>query len=123
MNVLLSREETYADSSPVRLDSKGISGLYQLCEVVTTCVLLCSSFYKRQREVEVHLLLLRRLKTYTKGYKSYFLGQNEYTDGILIKKEVIDPNIPTTNFSELLEKVALVAKDLRVRFSTSHLKT
>ena len=38
------------------------------------------------------------------------------------KGEILNTDMPTTNFAQLLELVALVAKDLRVRFSTSHPK-
>jgi tRNA-2-methylthio-N6-dimethylallyladenosine synthase len=74
VNVLLSREETYADISPVRLDSKGISGFIS---IMRGCDNMCSfcvvPLQEAEREVEVHLLLLLRLKTYTKkGTKKLF---------------------------------------------------
>ena len=52
------------------------------------------------------------------------LGQNvdSYRWNINKKGEVEDASIPTTNFAQLLEMVAKVASDLRIRFSTSHPK-
>jgi len=59
------------------------------------------------------------------GYKEVtLLGQNvdSYKWNITAKGEVIDPSKSTTNFAQLLEKVALINPALRVRFSTSHPK-
>ena len=127
VNVLLSREETYADISPVRLDSKGISGFISImrgCDnMCSFCVVPFTMVRERSRSP---LTIVAEAKDlYQKGYKEVILlGQNvdSYRWNINKKEEVIDQNIPTTNFSELLEKVALVANDLRVRFSTSHPK-
>ncbi|MCH1611789.1 MAG: tRNA (N6-isopentenyl adenosine(37)-C2)-methylthiotransferase MiaB [Flavobacteriales bacterium] len=127
VNVLLSREETYADISPVRLDSKGISGFISIMRGCDNMCSFCVVPFTRGRErSRSPLTIVAEAKDlYQKGYKEVILlGQNvdSYRWNINKKEEVIDPNIPTTNFSELLEKVALVAKDLRVRFSTSHPK-
>ena len=127
VNVLLSREETYADISPVRLDSKGISGFISIMRGCDNMCSFCVVPFTRGRErSRSPLTIVAEAKDlYQKGYKEVILlGQNvdSYRWNINKKEEVIDQNIPTTNFSELLEKVALVAKDLRVRFSTSHPK-
>ena len=47
---------------------------------------------------------------------------DSYRWNINKKGEIINPVQPTKNFAQLLEMVALVAKDMRVRFSTSHPK-
>jgi tRNA-2-methylthio-N6-dimethylallyladenosine synthase len=127
VNVLLSREETYADISPVRLDNKGISGFISIMRGCDNMCSFCVVPFTRGRErSRSPLTIVAEAKDlYQKGYKEIILlGQNvdSYRWNINKKEEVIDKNIPTTNFSELLEKVALVAKDLRVRFSTSHPK-
>jgi tRNA-2-methylthio-N6-dimethylallyladenosine synthase len=127
VNVLLSREETYADISPVRLDNKGISGFISIMRGCDNMCSFCVVPFTRGRErSRSPLTIVAEAKDlYQKGYKEVILlGQNvdSYRWNINKKEEVIDQNIPTTNFSELLEKVALVAKDLRVRFSTSHPK-
>jgi tRNA-2-methylthio-N6-dimethylallyladenosine synthase len=127
VNVLLSREETYADISPVRLDNKGISGFISIMRGCDNMCSFCVVPFTRGRErSRSPLTIVAEAKDlYQKGYKEVILlGQNvdSYRWNINKKEEVIDHNIPTTNFSELLEKVALVAKDLRVRFSTSHPK-
>jgi tRNA-2-methylthio-N6-dimethylallyladenosine synthase len=127
VNVLLSREETYADISPVRLDIKGISGFISIMRGCDNMCSFCVVPFTRGRErSRSPLTIVAEAKDlYQKGYKEVILlGQNvdSYRWNINKKEEVIDKNIPTTNFSELLEKVALVAKDLRVRFSTSHPK-
>mgnify|MGYP001161569758 FL=1 len=127
VNVLLSREETYADISPVRLDSKGISGFISIMRGCDNMCSFCVVPFTRGRErSRSPLTIVAEAKDlYQKGYKEVILlGQNvdSYRWNINKKEEVIDHNIPTTNFSELLEKVALVANDLRVRFSTSHPK-
>ena len=127
VNVLLSREETYADISPVRLDSKGISGFISIMRGCDNMCSFCVVPFTRGRErSRSPLTIVAEAKDlYQKGYKEVILlGQNvdSYRWNINKKEEVIDQNIPTTNFSELLEKVALVANDLRVRFSTSHPK-
>ena len=127
VNVLLSREETYADISPVRLDSKGISGFISIMRGCDNMCSFCVVPFTRGRErSRSPLTIVAEAKDlYQKGYKEVILlGQNvdSYRWNTNKKEEVIDHNIPTTNFSELLEKVALVANELRVRFSTSHPK-
>ena len=62
---------------------------------------------------------------FEKGYREVtLLGQNvdSYRWNISSKGEIKDQNIPTTNFAKLMERVALLSPDLRIRFSTSHPK-
>ena len=62
---------------------------------------------------------------FEKGYREVtLLGQNvdSYRWNISSKGQIKDQNIPTTNFAQLMERVALLSPDLRIRFSTSHPK-
>jgi tRNA-2-methylthio-N6-dimethylallyladenosine synthase len=127
VNVLLSREETYADISPVRLDNNGISAFISImrgCDnMCSFCVVPFTRGRERSRDPESIVREARELLL--KGYKEVtLLGQNvdSYKWNISAKGEIIDPNEEVVRFSDLLEKVALVSKDLRIRFSTSHPK-
>ena len=127
VNVLLSREETYADISPVRLDNNGVSGFISIMRGCDNMCSFCVVPFTRGRERSRNpLTIVAEAKDlYNKGYKEVtLLGQNvdSYRWNINKKGEIIQPDQPTKNFAQLLEMVALVAKDLRVRFSTSHPK-
>ena len=125
VNVLLSREETYADISPVRLDSNGVSGFISIMRGCDNMCSFCVVPFTRGRERSRSPLTIvaEAKQLYDQGYKEVtLLGQNvdSYRWNINKKGEKIEENTPTTNFSELLEMVALVGSDLRIRFSTSH---
>lgn len=127
VNVLLSREETYADIAPVRLDSKGVSGFISImrgCDnMCSFCVVPFTRGRERSRDPET--IVQEAQDMFDKGYREVtLLGQNvdSYRWNITKKGEIIDAEKPTVNFAQLLEKVALVNPDLRVRFSTSHPK-
>ena len=127
VNVLLSREETYADISPVRLDNNGVSGFISIMRGCDNMCSFCVVPFTRGRERSRNPLTIvaEAKELYNKGYKEVtLLGQNvdSYRWNINKKGEVIQPDQPTKNFAQLLEMVALVAEDLRVRFSTSHPK-
>ena len=127
VNVLLSREETYADISPVRLDKNGVSGFISIMRGCDNMCTFCVVPFTRGRERSRNPLTIvaEARDLYKKGYKEVtLLGQNvdSYRWNISKKGEIIDPNNSTTNFAELLALVANVASDLRVRFSTSHPK-
>ena len=127
VNVLLSREETYAEISPVRLDNKGVSGFISIMRGCDNMCSFCVVPFTRGRERSRSPLTIvaEARELYSQGYKEVtLLGQNvdSYRWNINKKGEKIDHNTSTTIFSELLEKVAHVADDLRVRFSTSHPK-
>lgn len=130
VNVLLSKEETYADIAPVRLDSNGVSAFISItrgCDnMCSFCVVPFTRGRERSRSPETIVKEARDL--YEEGYREVtLLGQNVdsylWTGGGL-KKEVISEEelSNATTFAQLLEKVALVHPDLRVRFSTSHPK-
>ena len=127
VNVLLSREETYADISPVRLDSNGVSGFISIMRGCDNMCSFCVVPFTRGRErSRSPLTIIAEAKElYKNGYKEVtLLGQNvdSYRWNINKKGTVIDPNIPTTNFAQLLSMVAQVGNDMRIRFSTSHPK-
>ncbi|HOU47067.1 MAG TPA: tRNA (N6-isopentenyl adenosine(37)-C2)-methylthiotransferase MiaB, partial [Chitinophagales bacterium] len=126
VNVLLSREETYADISPVRLDKNGISGFISImrgCDnMCSFCVVPFTRGRERSRNPETIVQEAKDL--FDKGYKEVILlGQN--VDSYKWRGEGKNDEKTAdiiTNFAQLLELVALVHPNLRVRFSTSHPK-
>ena len=127
VNVLLSRDETYADISPVRLDHGGISAFVTImrgCDnMCSFCVVPFTRGRERSRDPETIVEECKVL--FEQGYREVtLLGQNvdSYRWNLSSKGEIKDPNRPTVNFAQLMEKVALVSPDLRIRFSTSHPK-
>ena len=127
VNVLLSRDETYADISPVRLDKGGVSAFVTImrgCDnMCSFCVVPFTRGRERSRDPETIIQECRDL--FSSGYREVtLLGQNvdSYRWNISNKGEVKDDNLPTVNFAQLLEKVGQVSSALRVRFSTSHPK-
>lgn len=127
VNVLLSREETYADISPVRLDQGGVSAFVTIMRGCDNMCSFCVVPFTRGRERS------RDPKTIVKecqdllnlGYREVtLLGQNvdSYRWNVNAKGDKKDDSIESVNFAQLLEKVALISPDLRVRFSTSHPK-
>ena len=127
VNVLLSREETYADISPVRLGNNGVSAFISIMRGCDNMCSFCVVPFTRGRERSRNpLSIVAEAKDLlNKGYKEVtLLGQNvdSYRWNISKKGEIIDSNTPTTNFAQLLELVAKVSPELRVRFSTSHPK-
>jgi tRNA-2-methylthio-N6-dimethylallyladenosine synthase len=127
VNVLLSRDETYADISPVRLDQGGISAFVTIMRGCDNMCSFCVVPFTRGRERSRDpLTIIEECKDLlSKGYREVtLLGQNvdSYRWNLTSKGEVKDANQPTTNFAQLMEMVALVSPDLRIRFSTSHPK-
>lgn len=127
VNVLLSRDETYADISPVRLDQGGISAFVTItrgCDnMCSFCVVPFTRGRERSRDPKTIVKECQDL--FTKGYREVtLLGQNvdSYRWNMTSKGEIKNPEEPTTNFAQLMEMVALISPDLRIRFSTSHPK-
>ncbi|WP_313189563.1 tRNA (N6-isopentenyl adenosine(37)-C2)-methylthiotransferase MiaB [Sphingobacterium sp.] len=125
VNVLLSREETYADISPVRLNSNGISAFISImrgCDnMCSFCVVPFTRGRERSRDVES--IVKEAQDLFNAGYKEVtLLGQNvdsyKYTPAVAEGEEAK----PTVNFAQLLALVAEVSPELRIRFSTSHPK-
>lgn len=119
VNVMLSRDETYADISPVRLDSNGVTAFVSIMRGCNNMCAFCVVPFTRGRErsrdnmsivAECRDLFDRGFKEVTllgQNVDSYYYANSEGT---------------TVNFAQLLEEVALISPDLRVRFSTSHPK-
>lgn len=119
VNVFLSREETYADITPVRLNSNGITAFISIMRGCDNMCSFCVVPYTRGRERsrDAHSIVAEAKDLFEKGYREVtLLGQNVDS----YKWESADGE--KVNFAQLLEKVALVHPDLRIRFSTSHPK-
>jgi len=132
VNVILSKEETYAEISPVRLGGNGITAFVSItrgCDnMCTFCVVPFTRGRERSRDPKSIVQECQQLVT--DGYKEVtLLGQNVdsylwHGGGLkkdfnkLSKKE----QEKSTNFAQLLAMVAEVSPELRVRFSTSHPK-
>jgi tRNA-2-methylthio-N6-dimethylallyladenosine synthase len=120
VNVLLSRDETYADISPVRLDSNGISGFVSIMRGCNNMCSFCVVPFTRGRERsrDAFSIVAECRDLFEKGFKEItMLGQN--VDSYYWNNP---ENNSSTTFAMLLETVALISPTLRVRFSTSHPK-
>lgn len=117
INVLLSREETYADISPVRLDRNGVSAYISIMRGCNNVCSYCVVPYTRgaERSRDPHSIVREARELFENGYKEVnLLGQN--VDSYLWK------GCEVVNFARLLEMVAAISPELRIRFSTSHPK-
>lgn len=120
VNVLLSREETYADISPVRLNSNGITAFVSIMRGCNNMCSFCVVPFTRGRERsrDVQSIINECIELHQNGYKEVtLLGQN--VDSYYF---IPEGDSKPVSFADLLEKVALTSPDLRVRFSTSHPK-
>ncbi len=120
INVILSKEETYADISPVRLDKNGISAFISIMRGCNNMCSYCIVPYVRggERSRNPESIIVEAEDLYKKGYKEItLLGQN--VDSYNWESE--DKN-KTVMFAQLLEMVAKISPTLRIRFSTSHPK-
>jgi len=119
VNVLLSREETYADISPVRLNSNGITAFVSIMRGCNNMCSFCVVPFTRGRERsrDNGSIVQECRDLFEAGYREVtLLGQN--VDSYYFVPE----NGTAVTFAHLLEQVALIHPDLRVRFSTSHPK-
>ncbi len=120
VNTFLSREETYGDITPVRLDSNGITAFISImrgCDnMCSFCVVPFTRGRERSRDAASIINECRDL--FENGYKEVtLLGQN--VDSYYF---VDEPNDRVVTFAKLMEEVAQISPLLRVRFSTSHPK-
>ena len=127
VNVLLSREETYAEISPVRLDKGGVTAFISIMRGCDNMCSFCVVPFTRGRERsrDPQSIVREAQELFDAGYREVtLLGQNvdSYKWNIDNKGVVKDESQPVVRFAELLEMVAGVNPDLRVRFSTSHPK-
>lgn len=116
INVELSREETYGDISPVRIDKNGVSAFISIMRGCNNVCSYCVVPYTRgvERSRDPRTIVAEAEDLFARGYKEVtLLGQN--VDSYLWKCD--SGNV---TFAQLLEKVALVSPQLRVRFSTSN---
>lgn len=132
INTFLSREETYADISPVRLNSNGVTAFISIMRGCDNMCSFCVVPFTRGRERsrDPHSIVKEAQDLFAAGYREVtLLGQNvdsykwspeENNKARLNKKE--DKVTTVVNFAHLMEMVAQVSPMLRVRFSTSHPK-
>ncbi|MCX8480423.1 MAG: tRNA (N6-isopentenyl adenosine(37)-C2)-methylthiotransferase MiaB, partial [Sediminibacterium sp.] len=120
VNVLLSRDETYSNIAPIRLDTNGISAYISIMRGCNNMCSFCVVPFTRGRERsrDLYSILDEAKELINNGYKEVvLLGQNvdsyNWYDESL-KKEF--------NFANMLEQIAMLSATLRVRFSTSHPK-
>lgn len=127
VNVLLSLEETYADISPVRLDSNGVTAFISItrgCDnMCSFCVVPFTRGRERSRDPESIVNEAKNL--FEQGYREVtLLGQNVdsylWANGKAKKELSGEERKAAFSFANLLEAVALVSPELRVRFSTSN---
>lgn len=121
INVLLSHEETYADITPVRMDKNGVSAFISIMRGCNNVCSYCVVPYTRgaERSRDPKTIIREAEDLFSRGYKEVcLLGQN--VDSYFWK----DPDTADNdmNFAQLLEAVAKISPEFRVRFSTSHPK-
>jgi tRNA-2-methylthio-N6-dimethylallyladenosine synthase len=120
VNVLLSREETYSDISPIRLDSNGVTSFVSIMRGCNNMCSFCVVPFTRGRERsrDAFSIINECTELFNNGYREVtLLGQN--VDSYYWVDEQKDLIV---TFARLLEMVAQVSPLLRVRFSTSHPK-
>ena len=138
VNVFLSREETYADISPIRLNSNGVTAFVSIMRGCDNMCSFCVVPFTRGRERsrDPHSIVREAHDLFDRGYREVtLLGQNvdsykweEREEGGKGEVEFTQQfpsshsSLYSVNFANLLEMVARIHPDLRVRFSTSHPK-
>jgi len=121
INTLLSHEETYADITPVRMDSNGVSAYISIMRGCNNVCSYCIVPYVRgaERSRDPYSIVREAEELIANGYKEIcLLGQN--VDSYLWANP--ENSTQTVDFARLLEMVALIDPKVRVRFSTSHPK-
>jgi len=130
INTFLSREETYADINPVRLNSNGVTAFVSIMRGCDNMCSFCVVPFTRGRERsrDPHSIVAEARALFEQGYREVtLLGQNvdsykwseSENNKARLEKSGADQVV---NFAHLLELVAQIHPDLRVRFSTSHPK-
>ena len=120
VNVLLSRDETYSDISPIRLNSNGVTAFVSIMRGCNNMCSFCVVPFTRGRERsrDAASIIAECTDLFERGFKEVtLLGQNVDSYHWVDEKSGL-----AVTFAELLEKVALVSPSLRIRFSTSHPK-
>ncbi|WP_017731682.1 tRNA (N6-isopentenyl adenosine(37)-C2)-methylthiotransferase MiaB [Nafulsella turpanensis] len=130
VNTFLSREETYADISPVRLNSNGVTAFISIMRGCDNMCSFCVVPFTRGRERsrDPHSIVAEAKALFEQGFREVtLLGQNvdsykwspEVNNKAQLEKREVSEVV---NFAHLLQMVADVSPELRVRFSTSHPK-
>jgi tRNA-2-methylthio-N6-dimethylallyladenosine synthase len=125
VNVLLSREETYADISPVKLDSNGVTSFISIMRGCNNMCAFCVVPFTRGRERSRNpqSIIKEAKELFEMGYREItLLGQNVDSYYWTPSQEENNGWGTPVTFASLLEMVALINPSLRVRFSTSHPK-
>ena len=135
VNVLLSRDETYSDISPIRLNSNGVTAFVSIMRGCNNMCTFCVVPFTRGRERsrDAHSIVAECTQLFETGYREVtLLGQNVDSYSWLSEKQNVtlaekdedttDHLVGTINFAMLLGLVANISPQLRVRFSTSHPK-
>ena len=120
VNVLLSREETYGDISPIRLNSNGVTAFVSIMRGCNNMCSFCVVPFTRGRERsrDADSVIKECTGLFNDGYREVtLLGQN-----VDSYQWVNSTDNSVVSFANLLEKVAQISPLLRVRFSTSHPK-
>lgn len=130
VNTFLSREETYADINPVRLNSNGVTAFISIMRGCDNMCSFCVVPYTRGRERsrDPHSIVAEAKELFGRGYREVtLLGQNvdsykwspEENNKARLERSGASQLV---NFANLLDRVASIHPELRVRFSTSHPK-
>ena len=130
VNTFLSREETYADINPVRLNSNGVTAFISIMRGCDNMCSFCVVPFTRGRERsrDPHSIVREAKLLFEQGYREVtLLGQNvdsyKWSPEVNNKARLERTDVSeVVNFANLIEMVAQVNPDLRVRFSTSHPK-
>ena len=130
VNTFLSREETYADITPIRLNSNGVTAFISIMRGCDNMCSFCVVPFTRGRERsrDPRSIVDEAKDLFERGYREVtLLGQNvdsyKWSEEMNNKAWIEKNNVThAVTFAELLERVALIHTDLRIRFSTSHPK-
>ena len=114
VNVELSKEETYAEIAPVRLDKNGVSAFIAIMRGCNNYCSYCVVPYTRGIE--------RSRDAATIVAEARTLFENGYREETLLGQNVNSYRTGEVDFPELLKQVAEISPLLRVRFATSHPK-
>lgn len=120
VNVLLSRDETYSDIAPIRLNSNGVTAFVSIMRGCNNMCSFCVVPFTRGRERsrDTNSILQECEALFNEGYREVtLLGQN--VDSYYFTDPITNQ---TVSFAKLMEMVAQISPLLRVRFSTSHPK-
>lgn len=125
VNVLLSRDETYGDISPIRLESNGVNAFISIMRGCNNMCSFCVVPFTRGRERsrDARSIIAEAQDLFDRGFREVtLLGQN--VDSYQFAPQPPEGGVSESliTFANLLEMVAQVSPELRVRFSTSHPK-